>query len=294
MAWHGMGTCVKPSPVRPSRLALHRAPVRLQLGCQTGNALDGQIIGKKKGGGRASAPAGRLASWRGKVWAGKEGTAAANKLAFSLYALANSTRLCRQSFTSPAMGQVGLQMRGACRARVCKKALDDRYGPLHASPLAGGAEMHRLWTSITHASQPASQPSMGEDGDKGEWKRKASSAAGWEALNPSSPTQAWKGKLGFSPDKLHVMPNAQPVEPANLPTSGQSDMCKALGVFSLSESPNPLINGTTSYSAGRPAVTKPTRHRNEHKRPRKGSWNPIHSCAWPSHESSLHEGACGN
>ena len=56
---------------------------------------------------------------------------------------------------------------------------------------------------------------------------KASSAAGWEALKPSSPTQAWKGNLGFSPDKLHVMPDAQPVEPANLPSFGQSDFVQS-------------------------------------------------------------------
>ncbi|KAH0491390.1 hypothetical protein TgHK011_002824 [Trichoderma gracile] len=112
---------------------------------------------------------------------------------------------------------------------------------------------------------------------KSDWKPKPSSAAGWGALKPSSPTQAWKGNLGFSPDKLHVMPNAQPVEPANLPAFGQSDLCAKFSGSSVFQSPNPLTSGITSYTAGCPAVTKSTRHRNKHKKPRSGSWNPIHS-----------------
>lgn len=151
MAWHGhlrQAITSQAVPVGPASRS-SPAPTRLP---------DGKCIGRpdhrQKGGGWATAPAGRLASWRGRQGAGGHHS---RKQAGILARRPDQQHRTRSSVIHLAShGSVGLQMRGACRARVCKKALDDEYGPLHASLFGRGAQKYTACgpPSLMPASQP--------------------------------------------------------------------------------------------------------------------------------------------
>ncbi|KAL7820086.1 hypothetical protein V8C26DRAFT_381497 [Trichoderma gracile] len=179
MAWHGhlrQAITSQAVPVGPASRS-SPAPTRLP---------DGKCIGRpdhrQKGGGWTTAPAGRLAGWRvGEGGKELEGTTAANKLAFSLGAPTNSTGLGRQSFTSPAMDQLGCKCAVHAEPVFAKRPWTTNTALCMHHLLARGAEMHRLWTSITHANQPAMMRTR-HDGNKKRLEAKTQLGCGLGSL----------------------------------------------------------------------------------------------------------------
>jgi hypothetical protein len=140
--------------------------------------LDGQIIGKKVADGRRRQRAG----WRvGEGGKELEGTTAANKLAFSLGALTNSTGLGRQLFTSPAMDQLGCKCAVHAEPVFAKRPWTTNTA-LCMHHFLGAGRRNTPPVDLHHSCQPASHDEDDDGNKKRPEAKNPSSAAGWESL----------------------------------------------------------------------------------------------------------------